>query len=101
MSNDPVSAKVSGGTLSGAAVGILTAILTTEVPAWHSGLPTPIAALLPPLLGAAGFFVGGYLSKHAATASEVSRAVEDAEKIVAALQLPASTASTHGQAGKP
>lgn len=89
----PPSPKVSVGSLSGLALTGATWLLTTFIPAWHHGIPTDIQPLIPGMLGLAGYFGGGYLAKHPATASEVETAIQDAEKV---LQLVNSV-----QSGKP
>ncbi len=74
MAKQPISNKVAAGTLTGTAVTVLTWALTTYIPAWHSGIPSTLAALLPGLVGAVGYFAGGYMAKHyPAALSEVPR----------------------------
>jgi hypothetical protein len=81
----PVSPKVANGTLSGLAVSVVTWILTTYIPTFHNGLPQNIRDLLPALVGVGGFYVGGYLSKHQATSTEIQRAVDDLRAAEAAV----------------
>jgi len=81
-----ISPKVSVGTLTGAAVGIITALLVFYVPAWHSGLPYAVSALLPVLVAAAGHFAGGYLTKHPTTLADIKAFAADL--MVALGQLP-------------
>jgi hypothetical protein len=75
----PISNKVSAGTLTGAAVTAITWILTQYIPTWHSGIPATLAALLPGIVGAAGYFAGGYLARHYPAADEV---LETALKVI-------------------
>jgi len=64
VAKQPISNKVAAGTLTGGAVTVLTWALTTYIPAWHSGIPSTLAALLPGAVGALGYFAGGYMAKH-------------------------------------
>lgn len=77
----PVSAKVSNGTLLGFATGLLTGALEYFVPAFHQGVPAPLQTLLSAAVGAAGYFGGGWLSAHKATAAEIEAAVAELETI--------------------
>lgn len=77
----PVSAKVSNGTLLGLATSLATAGLEYFVPAWHSGIPGFAQYLIMGGLGAAGYFGGGWLSSHKATAAEIEAAVAELETI--------------------
>lgn len=89
-----ISGKVSNGSLSGIVVLTITWILTTYIPAFHSGIPPALAQLIPGLVGAAGYFGGGYLARHKATPDEIEAAIQDAiavAKIVA--PLPAAVAA--------
>jgi hypothetical protein len=70
----PISNKVASGTLTGAALTVLTWALTTYIPAWHHGLPATFAALLPGIVGAAGYYAGGYMAKHYPAAGEITQA---------------------------
>jgi len=81
----PVSGKVTVGTLSGLLLALVTWILTTFVPPWHSGIPTILAQLLPGLLGAVGYFAGGWLAKHRITSAELAAAVKDLEEMYTAV----------------
>jgi len=81
-----ISNKVGNGTLTGAAVALLTWALTYFIPAWHSGLPPAVGDLLPAAVGVIGYFAGGYLSTHRATVAEVERAIAEAEAVISADQ---------------
>jgi hypothetical protein len=74
---------VVGGTTLGTAVGLITYLLTSVVPQWRSGLPEQLAAALPFIVAIAGYFGGGWLAKHRATASEVASALIEAEALLA------------------
>lgn len=52
------------GAAIGAAAGLVTWALVTWVPAWHHGLPDPVAAALPFALGWAGHVITAYLTRH-------------------------------------
>lgn len=80
--NGAPSPKVSVGSLSGLALTGATWLLTTFIPAWHHGIPTDIQPLIPGILGVIGYFGGGYLAKHPATANEIEIAISDAEKVL-------------------
>lgn len=81
----PVSPKVANGSLSGLAVSVVTWVLTTYIPTFHNGLPTQLRDLVPALVGVVGFYAGGWLSKHPATAAEIQRAVDDLRAAEAAV----------------
>jgi hypothetical protein len=78
-----ISAKVGNGTAVGTAVGLVTWALTTFIPAWHTGIPVQLANVLPLVIGVIGYFVGGYLSTHQATVTEVETAISNANKVIA------------------
>jgi len=82
----PVSDKVGNGTLVGSAAALVSWALTYFIPAWHSGIPAPLQALIPGVVAAAGYFIAGYRSTHSATVAEVTTAVRDAIAIQAAAQ---------------
>lgn len=82
LPSGPISPKVSGGTLAGLPAAIMTWILTTYIPAFHSGIPPQIQPLVPALVGVIGFFWAGYSSKHKATAAEIEIAMQEAETIL-------------------
>ncbi len=70
-----------GGTTLGTAVGLVTFLLTSVVPQWRTGLPEQLAAALPFIVAGVGYFVGGWLAKHKATATEVANALKEAEAL--------------------
>lgn len=76
------SPKVTVGSLSGGALAGVTWLLTTFIPAWHSGIPTQLQPVIPAILGLIGYFGGGYATKHPATASEIEIAIQDAENVL-------------------
>lgn len=88
MKRDPVSSKVSVGTLGGGALATITWALTTFVPAWHNGIPTQLQTFIPALLGIIGYFGAGYAAKHSATVSEIGTALQDAEKVIGLFEAP-------------
>jgi hypothetical protein len=83
VNNNVISAKVSNGGLAGALAGVVSSLLVTFIPAFHGGLPAIVQTLIPVGIGTAGYLIGGYLSKHQATAAEVQAAVNDAKQILA------------------
>lgn len=92
----PVSAKVSVGALGGSAVSAITWILTTYIPAFHSGIPPTLQPVIPAILGVIGYFTTGYSAKHQATVEEIETAFQDAEKVISLFQgpLPLGTHNT-------
>lgn len=82
----PLSGKVTVGSLSGAAVGMITAVLVSAIPAWHSGLPSWLIPIIPVAVTVAGHFIGGYLTRHRATIGEVTIALIDAAALVSAAE---------------
>lgn len=98
-----ISAKVSNGTLVGIVSSLLTWALTYYIPAWHSGIPPALAHVIPAVVGAGGYFIGGYRSRHRATVEEVTTALDDAEQLIAVkLRLiktipPSTSAPSVGQ----
>lgn len=82
----PVSGKVSNGTLGGGAVGLLVAILTYFVPAWHSAIPNGLEPFIPVLTSAVGYYLTGFASKHQATTDEVIHAIQKGEVILSEVE---------------
>lgn len=60
----PIEAKVAAGSAASTVTGILTWLLVTYVPAFHSGLPTALAALLPFIVATALGSATAYLAPH-------------------------------------
>lgn len=77
----PISNKVSNGTLGGGAAGIVSALLVYFIPAFHSGIPAPLAPIIPALIGAIGYFGSGFVSKHQATGDEIGRLITQVEQL--------------------
>lgn len=82
----PVSGKVANGTLGGGAVTLLVWALTYFIPSWHSAIPGGLETLLPGALGALGFYITGFASKHQATTDEVIHAVQKGEVILSQVE---------------
>lgn len=82
----PLSAKVTNGTVGGVAVGLVTWALTWFVPAWQSAIPGPLQALIPTVLGAAGYYITGFSTKHQATTDEIVRAIRSGEVVLAEVE---------------
>lgn len=96
----PISGKVANGTIGGTAVALITWVLTYFIPAWQSGIPGPLQALLPGVLGAAGFYISGFASKHQATTDEIIAAVRKGEVVVAQIEAVLHPAAGSGRTGK-
>lgn len=84
----PISAKVSNGSLGGGLASVITWILVTAIPQFHSGIPAIYQPLIPALAGILGYFGTGYKSTHRATFSEVETALKDAEDVVYMFESP-------------
>lgn len=80
---NPVSSKVSVGTIGGGAAGLVTALVLALIPAGHSDVRIWVTALIPVLLSAVGYFWTGYKAHHQATAAEVGAFVREAEGALA------------------
>ena len=59
-----IETKVKVGTGAGFAVGAVTWALVAYVPAFHSGLPEPVADALPFVLAWVGHTVAAYRAPH-------------------------------------
>lgn len=81
-----ISGKVANGTIGGTAVTLITWALTFFIPAWQSAIPSGLQALLPGILGAVGFYISGYASKHQATTDEVIAALKKGELVIAEIE---------------
>jgi Na+/proline symporter len=60
----PIETKVAASAASGMLAGVITWILTTYVPAFHSGLPPALASFLPYIITLVASTLSGYLAPH-------------------------------------
>lgn len=93
---EPISGKVSNGTLGGGAIGLVTLLLVQFIPAWHHGIPVFVSAALPFVLSVAGYFLAGYKAQHKATVTEIEKAVADSQTVLKLVQdavVPAAAVS--------
>jgi hypothetical protein len=84
--SDPISNKVSNGGAAGIASAVIAAALQYYVPAFHSGIPQFVQLLITGGIGAVGYFGGGYLSKHQATVTEITTALDEIRQLETAIQ---------------
>jgi hypothetical protein len=83
----PVETKTAAGASVTALTGVVTWILVTYVPAFHSGLPVPLATFLPYVIGTVAGAVAAYLAPHTTRADAVlAEAVKELE--AAGVTLP-------------
>lgn len=59
-----VETKVKAGTAVGGATGVVVWALVAFVPAFHTGVPEPVVAVLPFVLGWIGHAVAAYRAPH-------------------------------------
>lgn len=67
MNRFTLCAPAKAGAASGAVTGLVIWALVTWVPAFRSGLPQPVAAVLPFALGWAGHVIAAWASRHQAS----------------------------------
>lgn len=83
----PVETKTAAGASTAMLTGAITWILVTYVPAFHSGLPGPLATFLPYVVSAVLGAAAAYLAPHTAREDEIlAAAVKMLED--AGVQLP-------------
>ena len=66
----PVETKVKALVAGGLPVGLVTALLVAYVPAWHSGLPPVVTALLPFVLALIAATVSAWAAPHTVRAGD-------------------------------
>lgn len=66
----PVETKVAASSSVSMVTGVITWILVTYVPVFHSGLPAPLATFLPYVVATVLGAAAGYLAPHTTTAAE-------------------------------
>lgn len=100
-----VHPKVLAGTATASVTGFITWVLVSFVPAFHSGLPTNLATLLPAVVASALGFAGGYIKKagpEIATAeswvTRVENAVTELETLITQINPPAAPPSSFPKA---
>jgi hypothetical protein len=62
--NAPIEAKVKALVAGGLPVGLVSALLVAYVPAFHSGLPPVVVALLPFVLALVSSTAAAWLAPH-------------------------------------
>lgn len=60
----PVETKVAAAASVSSVTGVITWMLVTFVPAFHSGLPAPLATFLPFIVASVLGALSGYLAPH-------------------------------------
>jgi hypothetical protein len=72
-----IDRKVKAGTLTSALSGLVLWLLVSFVPAFHHGVPIPVADAIPVAVSVVSGFVAAYSTKHKIP---VERILSDAEK---------------------
>ena len=72
MASSPVETKVAASASTATIMGIITWILVTYVPGFHSGLPGPLATFLPWVVSAVSSAAAGYFAPHTTTAADTA-----------------------------
>lgn len=62
----PIESKVAIGSFTGIITGLLTWALVAYIPAFRSGLPAPVAALIPVAVAWLAHTAAAYLAPHTA-----------------------------------
>jgi hypothetical protein len=73
----PIEAKVVTSSWTAMVVGLVTWGLVTFIPAWHSGIPQPLATFLPLVIASISSTFVGYMTKHTPRTEEVMKAAFD------------------------
>lgn len=60
----PVETKVKAGAAAGAVTGLVVWALISFVPAFHTGVPEPVVAVIPVVLAWAGHVAASWLAPH-------------------------------------
>lgn len=69
MSTSSLCKPSAYGAGAGAAVGLIAWALVSFVPAFHTGVPQPVVAVLPFALGWAGHVITAWVTPHGAAAA--------------------------------
>jgi hypothetical protein len=72
VTTGPIETKVAASAAAGTVTGVITWILVTYVPAFHSGLPPALAAFLPYIVTLVASTVSAYLAPHTARTGDVA-----------------------------
>lgn len=62
-----VETKVKAGAASGAAIGVITYLLVLAVPAFHTGVPDAVIAVIPLAAGWMAHVAAAYMAPHTRT----------------------------------
>jgi hypothetical protein len=65
-----IETKVAASSGTSVITGIVTWILVTYIPVFHSGLPAPLAAFLPWIVSAVSGAIAGYAAPHTTVPAE-------------------------------